>query len=92
MTAILTKRAYDVRLFEVNLGPAMRDTDSIGEIDSITADGVTIDSIQHGAALVYFRVSGGEATRSYPVTIRFSTAGAPEQMLEALVYLQVLRE
>ena len=91
----VTKRAYEQRVFEVNLGPRMRSTDSIGQIDSIEAeDGIAIDdsTITHTSAVVSFRTSGGTPGQTYEVRIRFRTSGSPTQMLEALIHVVIVFE
>ena len=86
----IRKRASEARIFEVNLGPRMRDNETILDLPTITAnDALTIGNITHTAAVVRFLVSGGEAGRSYRLTIQFDVASVPPQSLEAIVHLYI---
>ena len=86
----IRKRASEARIFEVNLGPRMRDNETILDLPTITANAaITIDNITHTAAVVRFRASGGEAGRSYKLTFQFDVASVPPQSLEAIVNLYI---
>lgn len=89
----LAKRAYDVRVMSVDVGGAMRDTDAIRSVQSVETPGYSgfeIDEVNHDAAVVFFRIGGGEVRREpYHITIRFDTEGSPEQMIEVSVNLEV---
>ena len=86
----LTKRPFDDRIMSVNLGPVMRDNDTISLISSITSTtGITISNITHTSGIVFFLVSGGNDGISYPVTIQFSTNSNPTQNLETVVQIVV---
>ena len=88
--ATLTKRSFDDRIMSVNLGPVMRPDDTISLISSVTSiTGITISNISHSSGIVFFLVSGGNDGKSYPVTIRFSTASTPTQNLETVVTVVV---
>ena len=89
----LMKRAYDVRNFSVDVGPAMREQDSIMNVVSVeenkTTD-LTIDEITHDAAVIFFRVAGGLiARKSYQIILRFDTESNPGQMIEVVVGLEI---
>ena len=86
----LTKRVYDVRNMSVDVGPAMREMDTIRSVESITGPGFTIDEIRHDAAVVFFRIAGGVARHApYYLTLRFDTETEPEQMIEVSVPIRV---
>ena len=89
--SILTKRSYDERLFEVNLGPAIRDTDTIRDVVAVVTDGdVTISDISHTTGVVTFLASGGDPGSRHKITIHFTTASNPVQALEAVVDLEIV--
>ena len=92
MIPMLTKRAAEERTFEVNVGPAMRLEDTIRTVDSVAADGVTIDDVSHTAAIIRFQAAGGSPGASYTLRLRWTTEQNPEQMLEALVHLVIAVE
>ena len=88
----LQKRAYDERVFTVDLGPAMRTSDTIAMIDSVTeqdTSDLTIRDITHTGAVVEFLVEGGTPGAKYTIQIRFATEGAPMQMIEATADLVI---
>ena len=89
---IVTKRAYEERIFEVNLGPRMRPEDVILDVTGVMAeDGITIDSISWTAGTCQFRASGGHEGGVYPILIQFTTVSNPTQRLEAEVHLVIKR-
>ena len=92
----IEKRAYDKRLYDINVGPAMRLADTIAMVDGISEAGVrgdlTIDDIEHTGAVISFSVSGGVAGCEYDIVIRWATEGAPMQTLESVVRLVILWE
>ena len=94
MMPTVTKRAAEARVFEVNLGPRMRPSDSIDVVTSVTAesDDITIDQISFGSGVTTFRVAGGRPGAAYPITIHFTTTGSPTQTLEAVVTLVIVWE
>ena len=93
MAEDLTKRAYDERILQVNLGPVMRSNDSIRDIISVTADSpITITNITNTTGVVSFLAAGGEVGESYQITIRFTTASTPLQQIEAVVNLNIIDE
>ena len=93
----IQKRAYDKRLFDIDLGPAMRLEDTIAMIDEVVEVGtsdLTIADITHTGAVVTFSVIGGTAgggntQDGYQIAIRWATEGTPMQTLEAFVSLSV---
>ena len=92
MTAFPTinKRAFEARLFGVNLAPRMRTGDTILAISAVLADdALTIDSITFTPTACAFRVSGGDPGDEFPILIQFTTMGTPTQMLEAEVRLVI---
>ena len=92
MTPTAEKRPAEERIIEVNVGPRMRDSDSIGRVESVTADGITISDVTHTTGIVRFLASGGDAGRSYPVLIRWDVPSQPGQMLETVINLAVTAE
>ena len=85
-----TKREYERRIIEVNLGPRMRPSDTIADVtEIITPDDIDIESIIWTGGVCSFIVSGGAAGEKYPIIIRFTTEGTPAQRLEAEIELQV---
>ena len=91
----LQKREYDERVYTVDLGPAMRSEDTIAMIDSVAEEDttdLTISEVSHTGAVIEFLVSGGTAGKKYTLIIRFSTEGAPMQMIETSVDLVVFFE
>ena len=86
----IIKRAFEARLFEVNLGPRMRPIDAIMNVTGVLSDdALTIDSISWTAGVCTFRVTGGERGKEYPVLIQFTTEGDPSQTLEAEIQLVI---
>ena len=96
-TPSVTKRSIERRIFEVNVGPAMRDEDSILDVVSIDAGAdITIDDIEHTAGVIAFRASGGSEGSTYPTTIIFNTrsddtSSTAEQVLEVCFNIIVSR-
>ena len=91
----IQKRAYDKRLFDIDLGPAMRAQDTIAMIDAIVEIGtsdLTIDDFLYSGAVVTFSVSGGISGCEYKIAIRWATEGAPMQTLETTILLAVFAE
>ena len=94
---IITKRAYEARIFEINLAPRMRSSDVIREVTDILVDSeITIDMtyVVHTAATCQFLAEGGASGQIYPVLIQFETEASdpePPQRLEAEVHLQIVR-
>jgi len=89
----VTKRAGEERIMEVNVGPRMRDSDSIGSVTAVESiEGVTISDVSHTTGIIRFLVSGGSPGQVYPIRMRWSVPSEPPQSLEALVYLVVRAE
>ena len=87
----VSKRADEHRAFEINLGPAMRPTDSVAAVTRVDAGpDITVDAITHTSGVVTFRAAGGTAGTTYPAVVHFVTAGSPEQTLEACFNIVVL--
>ena len=99
MTGPLTKRAWDQRLYSVNVGPALRDNDSIREIlslEEVESTDLDIKDIRFSAAVIEFTVHGGTPGQQYRILIRFAVEGSypsqPRQEVEVAIPLQVLRQ
>ena len=89
---VIRKRPGEARIFEINLGPRMRDDDTIAAIQGIdVSDEITIDFQTETAAIVRFRASGGMEGQEYPIRVRWTVNSNPVQTLEALVTLHVTR-
>ena len=87
---LLTKRAFDVRLFDVNLSPVMRAADTVASVISVTSDAaLTITNISHGTTGVQFLVAGGAEGAVYEILVRFTTTSNPAQRIEARARLVV---
>ena len=89
--ANLTKRAFDERLFDVNLAPVLRSGDTIASIDNpiIASDDLTISDVTHDATVARMKIAGGEAGQIYPILIRLTTSSMPPQRIEAKINLVV---
>ena len=86
----ITKREFETRLFEVNLGPRMRPGDVILEVTAVLSGGaITIDSVSWSAGTCMFRATGGDPGAEYPILVQFTTAGTPSQTLEAEIRLVI---
>ena len=92
---IITKRAFEHRIFEINLAPRMRPSDVIREVtDYLVDSAITITRIAHTATTCQFLAEGGASGQIYPVLIQFETEASdpePPQRLEAEVHLQIVR-
>ena len=94
---VISKRAYEERVFLIDLRPRMRAEDMISSQPTVesTSDAIAIDQIKFSAAgTCEFRVSGGNAGETYPIVIRFTTPATgdePAQRLEAEVHLNIVR-
>ena len=95
MAADIEKRAFDVRIFSVDVGPAMRASDTIASVTSVAEDSttdLTIDNVVHSAATISFRIAGGTPGKVYDLMIRFVTTGEPTQMIETVLQLLITYE
>ena len=95
MAPDLTKRAFDERIFSADVGPAMRPGDTVASVDSVTeldTSDLTIDGIDHRAAVISFRVAGGTPGHGYNLQVRFATNTAPIQMIETVLRLNIISE
>ena len=92
----LHKRAYDQRVLEVDVAPAMRAGETVSAVISVeglldgspTAD-LQISSVNAGGTVIQCKVAGGTAGTLYGLRIRFDTTGAPAERLEVVVDLRV---
>ena len=98
VTATLQKRAWDVRSFDVSLGEALNDDDSIASVTSVdTVDPstneptteVTITSPTSSAGIVTFVAAGGDRGKHYSIRIRVSLTGGVER-IEVRAPLEIL--
>ena len=92
---MLTKRAYDERVFHVDMSPVLRRDDSIAAVVAVLgqaladeAEELAITSISAHARAVSFRVGGGTALCRYQLVIQVTTAD-PAQEIEGVIYLDV---
>lgn len=92
---MLTKRAYDERIFSVDMSPVLRRNDSIVAVVAVLAqpldeeaEELAITSISAHARAVSFRVGGGTALCRYQLVIRVTTAD-PAQEIEGVISLDV---
>ena len=85
----ITKGADETRNFEVGVGRAMRENDTIRSVDSVTGEpaGLTIADVTHTATLIRFSIAGGAPGGTYTLRLRWTTEGGGT--LEALVWLDV---
>ena len=92
---IITKRAFEERIFEINLAPRMRPSDVIMQVDDyLVDDAIAITRITHTATTCQFLAAGGASGQIYPILIQFTTEASdpePVQLLEAEVHLQIVR-
>ena len=98
VTATLQKRAWDIRSFDVSLGEAINDDDSIAGVTSVDAvdpssneptTDVTITSPTSTAGIVSFVAAGGDRGKHYSIRIRVSLTGGVER-IEVRAPLEIL--
>ena len=98
----LTKRAYDARLFSVDVSGKLHAGDTVTGFTSITAEvstsgadnpsalTVSRDStpISSSGKILNFRCSGGASETTYLVTLRYTTT--TETQLESVILVKVV--
>ena len=98
VTPPLQKRAWDIRSFDVSLGEAINDDDSIAGVTSVDAvdpstneptTDVTITSPTSTAGIVTFVAAGGDRGKHYSIRIRVSLTGGVER-IEVRAPLEIL--
>ena len=93
----LRKKPYDERLFSVDVGPALREDDTIDSVTSVdvldgygsVASGVTVSSTSHSGNTVAFLCRGGADGEDYVLRLRVAIATTPAQRVETNILLCV---
>lgn len=89
-----TKRSFDVKLVQVDVGRALGPHSGLASLDSVDLlnpidNAMTISEKSFAGTVVQFLCAGGTARKAYRVRLRVTTNGTPAQTIESVVDIQV---